>query len=703
MCTKSLLAMFLVLGIIHGLPDSFLPGYCKSVANGGDYKQDYNYVELKTNGPSLEFAQIISLTNGSVSSTFVSDSAKKMAASFVLIALAVISFIIFLFYCCCCDRYSGASRCVQIVLSIIVFVAMAAIIVLMIINAVKVTKFPLGVNNILCSILEFPLVLIKGNSTDAPTFLGFDNLINVMNNLLNDFSGFSKYKNDLTTISNSDVKTSTQTCIKSLNDFNATTTTTYLSWDSVSVKAVPLSINAYNSDGAGIVMTEFTTLDVAATQIVSGAKSGVSMFDSFNISSIKDAIQPIIDNLNNIKQNVNSFGSNINDISNTLNEKSPLIVGIFAGLLALVVALSGVITLFILFALFRGQDCCRCCIKLFMVLTALIVILYALLSTVFFGITLMSNSVCEGVSQIMTSDDISATLANLGVTVPSDLNQFVNTCLSKTATGDLSTFLPDTKGFLGQIESLFSGINQMDQIQSVITQSGGKSVTITKLIDSLADIKAGKIPDHTNVVASLGQLNNLISCSGASVALSNAGCGSTAGCIGLAENSYSAPACATDATAVNNLVTNIKKYISEESTMLNMFITNISTATNSPGANAQIVYSKFQSIINTFKNAKNSIQNTINSAQQGLDIKKNYNCTILRAQVVNISTNICVGLAGILNGITIILIVFLYIVLALLWCSCCVLQYTPAEPSAANAQPPQIIYVNQQTEGAALY
>lgn len=65
--------------------------------------------------------------------------------------------------------------------------------------------------------------------------------------------------------------------------------------------------------------------------------------------------------------------------------------------------------------------------------------------------------------------------------------------------------------------------------------------------------------------------------------------------------------------------------------MVDKFNAALSTNVGSPGQLAEISYGTLQKLIDSFASAKASISQVTAVASQGLNIKENYNCTILKS------------------------------------------------------------------------
>ena len=662
---KLITVISIIIAISYQKTAMGLPDYCKLASNGGDYSREYKNVSFEVSGPHISFKQINGLANGTIDSATINDSAKKVGVVFAFLVLAFLSFICFLCFCCCCNRYSSAGTGKQKILTICALVCVTTFVVLMIINSVKVFWFPIEISNVSCSLIEFTTVLVDGSPLEEPPFRGFQKLSNIISSLITDISGFSSFQSELSSASNSNVKDLTASAITSLENFKTSKLPNYKSWDSSNSSKKTIFITTMESDGINAIKNEFTFLDEAATGIIAGVKAGAKIASDFQISStaITDSLNAIVTKINDIITNINDFGTNIEKTANEIYKNRKLIVTGFGLFIGLLLVFTGLISVCLLIGCLRGKDCCRCCIKLVMVIGAFFLILYGFLTIVFFVISVISNTACVGISDILSSTDINQTLLDLGVEVPASLDGFVTNCLSSTATGDLSSFLPNTDGLMGNTENLFTSFKMMDDVKLKLDKANGNSVTIKEAVSTANKFEDGIQPDHQEVIASLSTLNGLVSCDGKSIALTTAGCNGDSNCVGVTESSYSVPSCSSDTTQAGNLVTNLKKYMTEEKTMISNFKTDLSTGSGSPGDKAKIVYTEFQTILTNLNTTKDSLQNTINKASNGLDFKKNYNCLVLRQQIINISSNLCEGLGNSLHNLVVILIVFLYITL----------------------------------------
>lgn len=651
-----------------------LPDSCALKEDGGSYVQNYESMTYENIGVRFSESEIREISNLNFSSESISSIVRLSWYVVLIFVISIISLITFSCFCCYCDRYSSGTSLKMRVFIFIAGLLLAGIIVLTILSSVKVSNVPGQSVGVICSLIELPSTLVEGSNNNQPQFNGFEELAQIFLNISNEFENIQNFEPELNQIKNNTVSDSVPSATSALSTFN-NSFKDQQTFNSKNGDSTPNSVQQFNEEGYEAILTEFEKIDGAGTTFTKSAESALKMINGGDFQSTKEVIISIYNNINDILTQLKSLNTKTKDAGDTLDESYPILVIIFGVLLFIMTGICIAIGIFLLFSLLRGKDCCRLLIKFFMILTAFLLILYSILTIFFYFAGVTSNSFCFMIGDTLNSDDVAAKLNYYGINVPDNMTAYVNTCLSTAGDGNLSSFLPNDKNVLDDIESFLAGFNpdvpfDLDDIPT-------SSPTIKTITDTFLQIREGLIPDHSEVIETLKSFNEQISCANQSAFLDESECSGASGCFGIRQtSSYTPPSC-SNSSETSTLFSNLRLYLQDTEALLLDATNQLSVNSNSANERIKPSYTEINNIVSKYDQIKTSLGKTVDSAKRGMNIKENYNCQVLRTQVNNISNNLCLEFSKNMSSISIILVIYLYLIIGFLWLTCCALRMSP--------------------------
>ena len=596
----------------------------------------------------------------------------------VLVILSMIIFLINICICCCNGKETGRGCCIScnLVFALLGLVGFGASCVAI---AVFVTNVKTGMNEVNCTLHIISNDIINGNKS-VKNFMGFFPLTEVLNQYVTDFDKLvNNHKSNLQDVKDLELNNASQSAVDSLATF-CSDCSTKKTTDGEGNQSTPHSVSDVFDGLKTGADAEFNGLNDICKVVDEGAKSGVDQVNNPDIQSVLDSIKAVVDMVTGIistfDSSFGSIGSTYSVIDNSYDTAQiAFIVFCFLSLLIAVLIFVG------LCCAYNNKGCDKfCCCRIIIAVLAIFCFIFMLFSFVIGVVTFATSTSCGMVQQFSSDAGINKFIDLFSF--DEQMTKIMKTCLLESGNGSI------TEIFMG--DSASTSTDMFDQVQELLDMftvyldfydqlpADKMSIAFTEYKKAIEQFKEGTLPDHDNVVVSLGTLNNITDCDTASeYSLTATSCPSGKTCKDIKTTaSYVAPSCQTDAaqnTSATKLFDDLKKYITETETLVDELLEKTYSTTSSPSTPNKLYHDtilKFDTAVTKLNLIKTDLATTIDLIQSN-NLEEGTNCQILRAEFQTLEKSLCFKFVPNIYKFMLVSFVASIFFFSFLWHFCC--------------------------------
>lgn len=617
------------------------------------------------------------------SNTFVKMYRWQFGLYLTLVLLMLISFLFFLIYCCWRKQYTRNWHRECMILFVIFFIVFLALFITIIVFiGISQNK----AKRAYCVIHSMPATLLYGNpkAVHRQEFIGYQPLINLLGNYSNEIGNLNATYAQANSIVAAQLPNTTTTLANN-----------WITWwnfqASTKVRNADREIFAdsyirNSRAGPEIVQAEFGALDTLARDLYTTA-SEIRFLNSNWYAEDSKA------NLATMRNQLQSIYSRYDTIMNEFTRKAMRIqsysIGGFWTFFGLGIAIL-VLSLIIIIVYFAcrsraGYNACRW-LYILLIILSLLAIIYGICVLILMAGVAGMSSFCRFTAELNQGGWTAAnTFERYMTTANSTLNNtdasaLLKGCFFQNSTGYIPGMLNSTSYVNNSYDRLISLVNGLTTYQRYINIWGPftntTSPALTNLSAALSARGKGDYYENTNIYLKNAELNRIVSCSGRQVGWTANTCSNYywASCDAFPANSYSAPSCASNASAVGTYYFNIQNHVTSEAAYTANLINGLGTF-NSQYANALAAFQAQKSNIETIRNALPNTLAVVSNYNNTL--KEITNCNNLQVEMMQFERYACFPFVKPLYVLLVLALVstfFLFLMMWALWAAAACLK-----------------------------
>lgn len=547
------------------------------------------------------YTKLFQFYNNTSSSTFIQLMNYQFGLYITLVLLILISFIFFFVTFCwkCSYSYNCWHECLWIfAILFIIFVGLfVAILVFIGISQSHTT-------NAYCSLYSLPAAVLYGNPGvyHNQEFIGYQPFLNFMGNFSAEVPQIGAKINDMTTIINSRISTTTQSAI-------ANTTGWWAGYSNYTVSSgvgsAPIHPDVIVNNPLSIsleIESELSTLDILARKLVTSASEGKFMTSPSYVSDTQTGINTLA---STIQANFNSLSSVLDSYTQKGQQlQSYGLAGFwtFFGL-SLVIIILSIFVIFVFCCMKKGKyRTCLTCMRISLLVIAFLAIIYGICVLILMAGVSGMSSFCKFVGELNQGG---WTAANTFTNFLGDSEGgLVKSCFFKNSTGYIPDVVGPTPTVINSFTRVINLVEGMTSYRIYSLKNPGftntTSASISNQISVWKQISNGYFLDNYPALNAFNTFINGNSCDSRHYQLTPNACSyfNTSNCVGISSsNVYSPASCVSASANASAIYTNLYNYITSEQSLLSVLVIGIS---DSP----LISYS---TIINSFRNINPNI------------------------------------------------------------------------------------------------
>lgn len=631
-------------------------------------------------GAYVSVDSIVDVIQNKSASKILKEAGAYIILMIILTVLCLISFLTFLGFCCCCDRAGGNTVGKAKLYAFFTFVFIVTFAALFIALLVFLGKLNTRKSETGCVLASIPKDLLDGVNTSGLSFIGFKQLSNILTRFKNDLTNLSSVSADFDNIISQNLASASQTALASLPPFYNKYKDSKTS-DGAGSSGKPLTIQSLTTGINDAIYAEFKIFDDVSTKITQAAQTGKQYAqDASSTASIQSSISSIVTQINNFTDQIDSsFGQAVTGVD-YFNQYAPIGYWLTLGF-GLLVAILGTIAFCLIVRMIRSStDSCRMGVKFCLSFNGFLIFLLGIIAVVLLVASISLNSVCHAVGDVLNASDVASEVAKYQLQIDPLINNIINQCIPRNASGDVSSLLTGNVNVYNQTQTFMDGITLYDSLKKNITQAGDSSPTIAATVTYWTSFKTSVLPDQPAAVAALSQLNDLVKCGGTTYQLNSQNC-TESGCQGIYQSSgFSAPSCSSNGAQATTFYTNLKAFTTDEDALLGKMITDLSGSdASTPLSLNNASRSKVKAVFTSFDNIKAKLQGTVDLVSNFTNgFASSLNCTVLRRELNNLESSFCFAFNQNLYYFAVLLIWIVFFLFFYSWCICYSLRYMPA-------------------------
>lgn len=530
-----------------------------------------------------------------------------------------------------------------------------------------------------CGIASVPFDTLQGVNKGRLQFIGFKNLETFFDDYLQEVGNLSAKTNNFDVITSKNLGEGTTSLKLALKNFY-TNYKDKITNDSTGASSKPTTIKAIEAAKEFVstsIETEFNLYNAIIERLNEAAKKGKALGNSGTLATTKT--------------NIKILKGLTSDLATSLSNSADKIVNAFATGTSYTTTLE-IILVVLGFVMFGAMGCalliqmcmyakgrclsCRKVTKALMIVTALVLIVFSALGTIFLAISIGSGTICQFLSNILTDSKIDTYVT--ADTFGGNITSLLTNCIPSEKKGDLLNVFTDksVQDTFNETVWLFDGMTSYENARTDL-ETTSNIVSVDELTTWWGKFRSGLFYDHQNVTDTLAALNKLISCGKISYSLNLNNCTSSSSitCQDFSSvKTFNAPDCTDDLDQSKKLFNNLKLYTDETKLLLTEMTTAMTsndTGNPSPQLLFRNIRTNLKSISSDYLAARSAIPSSMGDATR---IKANFgssvNCQILRKEAENLETVLCFTLNQPMFMFSILVIASVVLILIGLWLMC---------------------------------
>lgn len=604
----------------------------------------------------------------------------------VVFTLALISLILYLFNICICCKRKGsnsAAFCVKLNLCLAV-AALVIFLVSIIAMSIFISNARTSIQYVNCS-LNIMNDDLRNGAVYSEANLSFQGLQPIKSILVGYgvslTSIIDKHTDTINEIVAENLPTLAKTAVDGVEPFYNTYKDEQTS-NMAAVKATPDSISNILPGGKVALDAEFAELYNASLSVHEGALVAKAVVDTGDAAIFQSAIKSASEELDLVMEAFDKYISISNDYFGNVSDRydAVQVVYIIFNFLCLIVA---VIIIVGLCCIYHRDKC-----KIF-VLWRILIFVIGLLCVLFFAVTLVisgisfaTSSTCQIFSELHSDEGIDDFVETFEI---SDKFKIVlKTCYAEKADGQIGrVFLQENSSNSPEFQvyndslRLLSVYEKYEQETAKIDSLGDAKST-QDLDDAFEKIRIGINQDYTDVLSTLGTLNDLVECDNFYYALTRNTCSntSTMTCKYIdTETSLTIPICLSGqgtakVTEAQDLFDKIKTYMTETQALMAKMIDDVNgTKTSSLNSKYKVAALAFLESAAKFDLIKEDQKDVL--ATFSGDLTKQTDCRIVRLHMQIIEDAICFNVVAEFYAFMVASLVGSIFFFCFVWNLCC--------------------------------
>jgi hypothetical protein len=602
-----------------------------------------------------------------------------LIAGVVLLVAAILTSGALIAFCCCLKVSKSPNPAHTKWFCVAAFVLWGVFVCVLIAVIVYANVIYSSLDFVNCGIASVPFDTLQGVNRDRLQFIGFKNLETFFNDYLEEVGYLNSKTNNFDAITSKNLAEGTTSLKLALKNFytNYKDKTTNDSTGSTAKPATIKSLEVSKEFVSPGIEAEFNLYNGIIEKLNEAAKRGKALGNSGTLAATKN--------------NVKILKTLVGDLASNLASSADKIVDSFASGTSYAMTLE--ITIVVLgFAMFGAMGfallihmcmyakgrclSCRKITKALMIVTALILIIFSMLATLFLAISIGSGTICQFLSNILSDSKVETYIT--ADTFGDKITTLLTNCIPTEKKGDLLNIFTEksVQDTYNETVWLFDGMTSYENIRTNL-DSTTNIVSVEELTTWWGKYRSGLFYDHANVTVTLAALNKLISCGKISYTLNVNNCTTTSGvsCIDFnTVKTFNAPDCTDDLDQSKKLFNNLKLYTDETKLLLTeMNNAMISTDTGNPSPNLlfKTIRTNLKSINLDYLGARSAIPSSMGDATR---IKTNFgtavNCQILRKEAENLETVLCFTINQPMFMFSVLVTASVVLILIGLWLMC---------------------------------
>ena len=566
----------------------------------------------------------------------------------VFVILSVIIFWINLCICCCNGDEKNKGCCIScnLVIALVGLVGFAGCCVAI---AVFVTGVKNGMQEVNCSLHIIQDDIINGNKA-VNDFMGFFPLTEIINSYIDDFTNLTQnHGANLDAIVNLNLHTSSKSALDSLDTFCADCASKETT-DGVGTKTKPHSVTDVLDGLKTGAKEEFKIVADTCKIIHDGAVAGKEQVDNPDVNAALDSLKSVVSLISGIiltfDTSFGSIGNSYDTIDSSYNTAQIVFI-VFCFLCLLI----GLLIFICLCCAYNNKGCDKFgCFRFAIAIFGMFTLIFMIFSFAVGAVTFATSASC-GLLQQFTKQAGIDNFVEL-FSLDAQMQTILTTCLLESGDGSITKIFmgegdnQSSSDMFAQVQELLDMFTSYEEVLAELnTDRTSKAFTIYN--DTLNQFKSGELPDHDNVVPSLGSLNNFVTCDASiNYSLTSTSCPDGSTCIDLKTTStYTKPSCADDGNtaAATKFVTDLNKYINETETLMNELhgkTYSLTTSPDTPNKLFKDTLTDFDTAIEKINLIKADLTDTINMLENN-NLESGSNCKIIRAEFQSLESSLC--------------------------------------------------------------
>jgi hypothetical protein len=539
-----------------------------------------HYRTSRSNIHNFYYKEIFEYYNSPNSTLYIQAMKWPTALLLTLLCLTVLSIAFFAFSMI---KLKKSFRNGTLFKTMIIFggVIASIIFLLFITTVVFIGLSVVSQRNVNCQFLNVENFLLEGfnNSQTGNYYPGLQRFIYSISNLTQENQNLSNGVIDAEKIVGLRLSALSESALLSLKNMYSTYRDS-MTINPFGVASKPYSIRNMTNYISDELRIEFSDLNYVNTQIEIAARSLLLLQGNVPSVIFNSSASQLISNINLIQNDIRSMGEAVWERG---KERLSFVNGGYWTIFSISIAIIALIGVFLAFAtsIYRknSYESKRKIVIIIFFIVTFFVLVYGIVTIILMAGVSAVSTFCKVLSEVNKGN--TTILDELAVNFPTYSKPILKECLS--GNGNITQFYTNPAGAnsessVVEISNLINGM-YVGMIYDKFANKSISSKGISNLTTAYTQIMDGKVEDQEGVFAQLNTLNNLISCSSQTNALSNTTCNNSVNsiCTGIKESkTYQVPTCSKSETLGKSIYNSLKDYITSENELLTRLISDLS-------------------------------------------------------------------------------------------------------------------------------